>query len=454
MHFRPEDRLRSNSLKLDHGNEHFGIAKNFLLSGTGAPPRIYPLIGRPLYLKRADGAYLYDLDGNSFIDFHSSAGAALLGHNHPAIKAAMMRALDQGFYCNYESESHARVAQQICEMVPSGELVRFCGSGSEATAAALRVSRAVTGRKRYLKFEGHFNGMHDHVFFNMDATLGRQLPNGEVEPVHESAGVPDDLDALVTVLPFNDHETFRRAMMRHRGEFAAILMEPVMYNAGCILPDKSFVQLVRDEATRDGTVLIFDEVLSGFRMAPGGGQEYIGVTPDVTCLSKAVGGGVPLSAIAGKQFVMDGLTPVGKTVVTGTYTGHLMTVMGALAALEELRKPDFYPRLNRLANRFYTGFNEILRRRKIKAVVQGLGARFGIFFGMEDTPITHFRKVVSCFDSEMDKKFVRLAFERGLYFRDPGHRIVPIHHGITAAHDDEVIDETLNRLDDVFAAFA
>ena len=446
--------MRSNSLRLDRGNEHFRLADNYLLKGTGAPPRIYPLIGRPLYLERADGAFLYDIDGNRYIDYHSSAGAALLGHNHPAIKAAIRHALDQGFYCNYESEFHARVARHICEMVPSAERVRFCGSGSEATAAALRVARAVTGRRRYLKFEGHFNGMHDHVFFNMDATLGARLPNGEIQPVHESAGVPDDLDALITVLPFNDHEIFRRAMARHGGEFAAILMEPVMYNAGCILPDKSFVRLVREEATRDGAILIFDEVLSGFRMAPGGGQEYVGVTPDITCLSKAVGGGVPLSAIAGRKFVMDGLTPVGKTVVTGTYTGHLMTVMGALAALEELRKPDFYPRLNRLADRFYAGFNDILRRQKIKAVVQGLGARFGIFFGMEETPIMDFRKVVDRFDSETDKKFIRLAFERGLYFRDPGHRIVPIHHGITAAHGEEVIDETLNRLDDVFAALA
>ena len=448
-----EDHLRSNSLNLTHGNDHYQVAKNYLLSGTGAPPRIYPLIGRPLYLERADGAFLYDLDGNRYIDFHSSAGAALLGHNHPAIKAAIQRALDRGFYCNYESEFHARVAQYICEMVPSAELVRFCGSGSEATAAALRVARAVTGRKRILKFEGHFNGMHDYVFFNMDATLGPRLPNGEIVPVHESAGMPDDIDALITVLPFNDSDTFTRAMQRHQGEFAAILMEPVMYNAGCILPDRSFVQLVRDEATRDGTVLVFDEVLSGFRMAPGGGQEYLGVTPDITCLSKAVGGGMPLSAIAGKRFVMDGLTPVGKTIVTGTYTGHLITVVGALAALEEIRKPDFYSRLNRLANLLYDGFNEILRRRKVKAVVQGLGARFGIFFGLEEIPIMDFRKVVSQFDSEMDKKFIRMGFERGLYFRDPGHRIVPTHHGITAAHNEEVLNETLNRLDDLFAAF-
>ena len=445
--------MRSNSLKLDLGNDHFDIAKKYLLSGTGAPPRIYPLLGRPLYLQRADGAYLYDIDDNRYIDFHSSAGAALLGHNHPTIKARIVQALDQGFYCNYESEHHAQVAQHICEMVPSAEIVRFCGSGSEATAAALRLSRAVTGRKRILKFEGHFNGMHDYVFFNMDSTLGQQLPNGEVSPAHESAGIPDDLDNLVTIIPFNNAKVFSETMRRHRGEFAAILMEPVMYNAGCILPDKAVVQLIREEATRDGAVLVFDEVLSGFRMAPGGGQEYVGVTPDLSCLSKAVGGGLPLSALVGKRSVMDGLTPVGKTIVTGTYTGHLLTVMGALGALEELRKPDFYPRLNRIANRFYSSLNEILQRRKIKAVCQGLGARFGIFFGMEETPIMDFRKVVSQVDAEMDKKFIGKGFERGLYFRDPGRRIVPIHHGITGAHDDGVIDEALNRLDDLFATF-
>ncbi len=445
--------MKPNKARLELGDRHFQVAENYLLSGTGAPPRIFPLIGRPLYLERADGAYLYDLDGNDYIDFHQSAGAALLGHNHPAIKAALADALEHGFYCNYESESHARVAQYICEMVPSAEVVRFNGSGSESTAAALRVARASTGRKRMLKFEGHFHGMHDFVFYNMDATLGEPLPNGEITLAHESGGVPDDLDALVTIAPFNNAAVFTDVMRRHRGEFAAIIMEPVMYNSGCILPDRDFVKLVREEATRDCAVLIFDEVLSGFRMGPGGGQEYVGVTPDISCLSKAVGGGIPLSAIAGKRSVMSVLTPVGKTVVSGTYTGHLLSVMGARAALEELRKPGFYPRLNGLSNRLYDGFNEIFRRRRIKAVCQGLGARFGLFFGLEDTPITDFREVVSKFDAEMDKKFIRRAFNKGLFFRDPGHRIVPMHHGISAAHTEEIIDEALNRLDDIFVDF-
>ena len=445
--------MRSNSLRLDRGDEHFRLADQYLLKGTGAPPRIYPLIGRPLYLSRADGAYLFDLDGNRFIDYHSSSGAALLGHNHPAMKAAILRALEQGFYCNFESEHHARLAQLICEMIPSAEVVRFAGSGSEAAAAAMRIARAATGRQRILKFEGHYHGQHDYAYFNTDGELGKRLENGEIQPAHASAGVPNELDGLVVVVPFNDPETFTSAMRRHKGELAAIMMEPVMYNAGCILPDRKFVELVRQEATRDGAILIFDEVLSGFRMAPGGGQEYLGVTPDLTCLSKAVGGGMPISAIAGKREVMSALTPVGKTIVSGTYTGHLISVMGAIAALEEIRKAGFYTRLNALSERLYAGINEIFRHRKIKAVCQGLGARFGMFFGIEELPIMDFRKVATKFDSDMDKKFISLAFERGLYFRDAGRRIVPIHNGTTSAHTDDDIDETLNKLDDAFSKF-
>jgi glutamate-1-semialdehyde 2,1-aminomutase len=188
-------------------------------------------------------------------------------------------------------------------------------------------------------------------------------------------------------------------------------------------------------------------------MGPGGGQQYVGVTPDITCLSKALGGGMPLSAIAGRLDVMKSLTPEGPTVVSGTYIGHLIPVMGAMAALEELRRPGFYERLNGTANRFYAGFNEILRRRGIKAVVQGLGARFGIFFGMEETPIMNFRKVTREFDSEQARKFIKRAFERGLYFRDPGHRISPLHYGISSQHGEDVIDESLNRLDDTFTDF-
>jgi glutamate-1-semialdehyde 2,1-aminomutase len=442
-----------NSAKLDQGNELYRTAERYLLAGSGAPPRIYPLIGRPLYLKRADGAYLHDVDGNKFIDFHNSSGATLIGHNHPAMKAAIERALDLGFFCNFESEYHAQLGKLICDMVPSAETVRFCSSGTESTAGVMRIARAFTGRSRILKFEGHYHGQHDYAYFNTDGELGVEQKNGEIAPAHASAGVPEALDGLVTIIPFNKPEVFLETMGRHKGEFAAVLMEPVMYNAGCILPDRDFVELVRAETTRDGAVLIFDEVLSGFRMAPGGGQEYLGITPDLSCLSKALGGGMPISAIAGKREVMSVLTPYGKTVISSTYTGHLISIMGAVAALEEIGKPDFYKRLNALSDRLYSGINEILNRRKVKAVCQGLGARFGMFFGLDELPIMDFRKAVRQYDVEASQKFVRLCFERGLYFRDAGRRIVPIHNGISSAHTENDIDETLSKLDDLFENF-
>lgn len=438
-------------MKRERGDQLFKFAEQYFIAGAHAAGRYHATLGRPLYATRADGAFIYDVDGNEFIDYYNSAGASFLGYKHPAIRAGIEKALEMGFFCNLESEYHSSLAQDLCEVVPSAERVRFNNSGTEATQAAIRLARTFTGRSKILKFEGHFHGMHDYVFFNGHWTLGQVLPNGEITPMHDSDGVPGALDNLIVIIPFNNPEVFASCMRRHEGEFAAVIMEPVMYNAGCILPERSFVQLVRKETERDGAVLIFDEVLSGFRMGLGGGQEWLGVTPDLTCLAKAMGCGMPIAAIVGKADVMRGLNPIGTTVVSGTYTGHLIEVMGALAALEELRKPEFYDRLNALARRLYDGINEIVSRRRIKAFCQGLGARFAIYFGLEEGPITDFRKVVAAFDQEANRTFQRLTLEKGLYFHDYGKSLTPMHHGFTGVHTQHDIDETLNRLDDVFA---
>ncbi len=428
-------------------------ASQVFVGNAGSPGRTNGMLGRPLYLQKAEGAYLFDVDGNRYIDYHSSSGATFLGYGHRRVKEAMLEAIDMGYFCNYETEAHAEFAELICDSVPSAERVRFSNTGTEATMAAIRLARAVTGRSKVLKFEGHFHGMHELAWYNSRKPATEPNEDGEIELVADTAGVPPEFASTVVVTRFNDPECFLSCMRRHRGEFACIIMEPVMYNAGAIYPDFDFVRLVREEATADGVVLIFDEVLSGFRMTLGGGQEYLGVTPDLTTLAKALGGcGLPIAAVAGKREVMEGLNPVGRTVVSGTYTGHVMNVYGALEAIKMMREPGFYDRINAIAERLYAGLQDVLSLTGTPAVVQGVGARFGIHFGIEEGPLYHYGDVTRRFDSDFNARFALEALKRGLYFHEYGHSLTPNHHGFTAAHTEADIDDTLNRVESALRA--
>lgn len=432
-------------INLQQGDRIAERAAQVFVGKAGSPGRTCAMLGRPLYLSKADGPYLWDVDGNRYIDYHSSSGATFLGYNHPRVKQAMLEALEMGYFCNYETEAHAELAELICDSVPSAERVRFSNTGTEATLAAIRLARAVTGRTRVLKFEGHFHGMHELAWFNSRKPATEPNEHGEIALVADTAGVPPEFASTVVVTRFNDPKSFLACMRRHAGEFACIIMEPVMYNSGCIYTDPEFARLVREQATADGAVLIFDEVLSGFRMGLGGGQEYLGVTPDLTALAKALGGcGLPIAAVAGREEVMNGLNPVGKTVVSGTYTGHVMHVYGALEALKIMREPGFYERMDALAERLYTGLRKVLAETGTRAVVQGLGARFAIHFGVEEGPIYYYRDVVRGFDTEFNASFAREALTRGVYFHEYGGSLTPNHHGFTAAHTEQDIDETLN----------
>lgn len=446
-------RQSAGSMQLSEGNRIFDRASEVFVGGAGSAGRIFSLIGRPLYLQKADGPFLYDVDGNRFIDYHGSSGATFLGYNHPRIKKALLKGVDMGFFCNFETEAHAELGELICASVPCAEKVRFANTGTEATLAAIRLARAVTGRTKILKFEGHFHGMHELVWYNSRKPPTEPNRHGEIELVADTAGVPPEFASTVVVTRFNDPDAFLACMKHHRGEFAAIIMEPVMYNAGCIDTDPSFARLVREQATADGAILIFDEVLSGFRMTLGGGQEYLGITPDLTTLAKALGGsGLPIAALVGKREIMAGLNPVGKTVVSGTYTGHAMYVYGACEALRIMREPGFYQRINTLADRLYRGLREVLQRTGTPATVQGLGARFAVYFGIEHGPILHYHTATRQFDSATNAAFAREAFNHGLYFHEYGTALTPNHHGFSAAHTEAEIDETLNRVETTLRA--
>ena len=250
-----------------------------LPAGVSASARLNAALGHALYVARGDGCRIWDVDGREYIDFNLSHGATFLGHNHPATRAAIERALAMGVVCAYETEHHSALAERIIATIPCAERVRFTNTGSEATMVAIRLARSYTGRTKLLKFWGHFHGLHDSVLYNAHSPAVPPDPGPYLQPVRESQGVPPEMDATVVVIPWNDEAALTQAMRDHGDELAAVIMEPINYNQGCLTASPDYLRLVRDLTTKHDTVLIFDEVLSGFRTGPDCAQGYYGVTP-------------------------------------------------------------------------------------------------------------------------------------------------------------------------------
>lgn len=420
-----------------------------MVGGVSAGGRYNPSLKKPLFLSHADGCYMYDLDGNEWIDYHSCSGATLLGFNHPAIREELNKAIEKGFFINFETEYHTELSELISRMVPSAEKVRFANSGTEATLAAIRVARGYTGKKRILKFEGHFHGMHEFVFYNWHNRLGTIGENKEISKVWDSGGMIDDTDNLITIIPYNDPEVLEQTIRRHKDDLAAVICEPVMYNAGCIEPIPGYLEFLRNITEENGIVLIFDEVLSGFRMHPGGAQAYYGVTPDLTTLGKVLGCGMTIAALAGKTEFMNKLNPIGNVVMSGTYTGSLLSVMGALAALKVVNNQKLFDDLNEISTYFYDNLNKLMTQHSIKGMVQGLCSRFGLYFGL-DHKTNDYREAARSFDVDASQLFLKKVLDKHLYFHDFGRGITPMHSGLTTAHSRPIVDESLHRIEDVF----
>lgn len=423
--------------------EHYARARQSLAGGVAASTRLNRALGHPMYFERARGCRVWDLDGRELIDLCCSHGATLLGHGDERIAAAVRQAFERGAPCSYEFEQHAELAELLCETIPCCERVRFTGAGTEATMHCLRLARAFTGRSRILKFEGNFHGYHDQVMWAAQppsSTRGEPAATG-FEPL--SAGVARGLGDNLIEVPYNDRAALELAFARYGTELAAVICEPVYYNAGCIVPTPEFMAGVRRLTNENGVVLIFDEVLSAFRMGPGGAQEYLSITPDLCTLGKAVGGGVPFSVFGGREEIMRRLMPEGDCQHSGTYNGHPVAVAAALAAVQAYREPGFYDHIHTVAHRLYSGLNELFRRRSIDAHVQGLGARFGIYFGCRDQ--------VRCWadaqrhDKEKMLRFIAAANRHGVYFHDYGGGAC--HHGFCHAMTLQDVDEALQRIE-------
>ena len=435
----------------DHGSRQdalYRAAQAVLPGGVSSSIRLNRALGRPFYVSRGEGAYLYDLDGRQYVDMLTAHGAALLGHHHPGVRAAIEAALACGAVCGTETGAPSRVAQALAEIVPCIDMVRFTCSGTEATMHALRLAREYTGREKFIKFDGHFHGYHDYVMWNYGGYSPADGPAEAPRRAVKSGGIPAGIGEYVILLPFNDLDVVRRALQLHGHEIAAIILEPIHYNAGCIVPSREYMQGLRALATEHGVVLIYDEILTAFRTGPGCAQAYFDIVPDLCTIGKCVAGGMPLSVFGGRREIMEHLRPLGNAEHSGTYNANLVPIMAAEASLAAIRTPGVYDHLFALADRLYPGMNAIFARHGFPARCQGLGARFGLYFGFSEEVRSYPDTAKQ--DVALGLKFFAGMTERGVYFCDGGGK--PSHHGFSIAHTAADIDRVLQATEDTVKA--
>lgn len=391
-----------------------------------------------MYLTRGQGAHVFDLEGRRYIDFCTSHGASLLGHGHPAVMAAVVQALEIGGLCAAETEHAIRLAEQLCEAVPCAEQVRFGGSGTETVMHGLRLARTATGRRLVVKFEGHFHGYSDALNYSVMPPIEHAGPASAPRPYAESAGMPPQAADDLVLLPFNDFEALERAFAQHGSHIAALLVEPVNYDQGCVMPVDGFLQACRRLCSAHGAVLFFDEVLTAFRVALGGAQAHLGVTPDLCVLGKALGGGWPISALAGRRAVMQHLKPEGRSQMSGTFLAHPACVLAASAAVTVYSTPDFYPTLWRRSELFGVALQAAIDEVGVIVRLQQLGPRFGLYFGV-DGPVTDYRQAARR-DLAQEMVFIRACHARGVYLQPSAH------HGFSAVHDEPVLLQAVEAM--------
>ncbi|MGG4551380.1 aspartate aminotransferase family protein [Paenibacillus humicus] len=403
------------------------------------------------HFKQSDGAYIYDVDGQKYIDYCMGWGSLFLGHKPDIIQNAFNEAFNIGFGFQYETEYHVKLAELITELVPCGEKVRFANSGTEATMFAIRMARTKTGRKKIIKFEGHFHGVHDYLLFAMDASdrLGKKMLSGEIEPISGSSGIPSDINELVIPVPFNDIEAFQNVIDKYGDDIAGVILEPILLSSAVIFPNIDYLKAIRNICTQKGIVLIFDEVMSGFRGEIAGAQNYLGVTPDLATFGKILGGGLPIAAIVGKSEFMDVLRPIGNAEASGTNTGRVYAMVGAYHVLNHLRNnPHLYSEAHHLNDLFCNGVKEIFSHHGVPGFANGYAGRIVIHIGTNE-PCNNFRDVVNTWNKTYHLKCYEQAYNKKLYAFLLPLLVCPEPITITPIHTREDINETLNILESI-----
>ncbi len=417
----------------------YSAAQRLIPGGVNSPVRAFTGVGGvPLFIERAEGAYLYDADGKAYVDYVGSWGPMVLGHNNPGIRNAVIEAAARGLSFGAPTEMEVKMAELVCELVPSMDMVRMVNSGTEATMSAIRLARGFTGRDKIIKFEGCYHGHADCLLVKAGSgalTLGQ--PN--------SPGVPADFARHTLTCTYNDLPSVREAFRQHPQEIACIIVEPVAGNMNCIPPAEGFLQGLRQICDENGALLIIDEVMTGFRVALGGAQEYYDVQPDLTCLGKIIGGGMPVGAFGGRREIMEALAPTGPVYQAGTLSGNPLAMAAGFACLSQVAQPGTHATLTELTNRLAEGLLNAAQQENIPLVINHVGGMFGLFFTGAET-VTCYQDVCQC-DVERFKKFFHLMLEEGIYFAPSAFEA----GFMSLAHSAEDIQKTIDAARRSFA---
>jgi glutamate-1-semialdehyde 2,1-aminomutase len=399
----------------------------------------------PLFVDRGEGAYLYDVDGNRYIDYLLGLGPMILGHRPPKVTAAVIEQIERrGTVFALPTAQEAELADKIIAAVPSIEQVRLCNTGTEAVLYALRLARAFTGRQKVIRFEGMYHGFSDGVYWSKHPHLDEAGPDRHPVAVAQGPGLPPSAGKDLIILPWNDIEALSATIAAHGASIAAVLTEPVMCNTGCILPEPGYLEAMRELTQAHGIVLIFDEVITGFRLSLGGAQQLFGIRPDLSVFAKGLGGGFPVAALGGRRDIMR-LVAEGTVSMAGTYAANGIAVAAANAALDQLSVPGTYEALSARCARFYQSLSDLLKRHRLPAYVVGLGPVLQVWFAEE--PIRNYRDAARHANHELFRLWWERMLERNVLFHPGAFENL----FVSFAHSDADIDDTLRHADEVCA---
>ena len=428
-------------MKTENSCSLFDTAATMIPGGVNSPVRACRAVGAtPLFIDRAQGARIYDADGNGYIDYVGSWGPMILGHRHPAVVAAISRVLERGTSFGAPTDLEIQLARMVIDAVPSMEVVRMVNSGTEATMSAIRLARGATGRNLVIKFDGCYHGHADTLLVDAGSGVATLAIPG-------SPGVPEAVAALTLSLPYNDIDVVAQVMADRGGDVACIIVEPVAGNMGLVTPVDGFLQGLRDLCSRYGSLLVFDEVMTGFRVAYGGAQALYGIMPDLTCLAKVIGGGLPVGAYGGRRDLMEQIAPQGPVYQAGTLSGNPLAMSAGIATLTELAKPGVYERLEDSGARMVRGLRRVAEQAGIPVAVDRVGSMLGMYF--TTGPVRDFTTAKTSDLGRFCAYYTGMR-ERGIYLAPSQFEAA----FISLAHSDRDIDDTIDAAAEVMGSLA